>query len=281
MSNITPNEILEKDFKKKLHGYDPIEVKEFLENVANYLSSLIKENNLLKSRVLTQKAQIESYIKKEAELMNALVTAQKFSDDLKGQAEKEADFILQRARLEAESLIIDAKKEYESILRNAKFDSEKIIRDANRKVINLEARITELKRIREEYIFRLRSTLDWFNRMLLQEEMDLKNQEYNISDNEPIEQEEFDKHPQMLAYTSKQYGKEEIDNPLEEQDVSLNGEKSEEIFYTEEEQVSVKREKPKESSPALIDEIDDDEIASWFQSSDEKDQKEKKNDPFE
>lgn len=272
MSSITPNDILEKEFKKKLNGYDPFEVKEFLEYVASYLSSLIKENNLLKSRVMSQKAQIEAYIKKEAELMNALVTAQKFSDDLKGQAEKEADFILQRSKLEAESLIIDAKKEYDAMLKNAKLDSEKLMRDSNRKVINMESRLRELKRIREENIFRLRSTLEWFSRMIQQEEKDFGDGDIidfsDINETSNIEKgldkikDEKDRLQSDFSSSAT-----EIDNPLEEPSEAKIEEKEEPLS-------NVKISEKKEQGNS-IDDIEDNEIMSWFEPVDKKDK-----DPF-
>jgi len=265
MSSITPNDILEKDFKKKLNGYDPLEVKEFLEHIAAYLSSLIKENNLLKSRVITQKAQIESYIKKEAELMNALITAQRFSDDLKGQAEKEADFILQRSRLEAESLIIDAKKEYEAILKNAKLDAEKLIRDSNRKVINMESRVNELKRLREENLFRLRSTLEWFNRMLLQEENDFESREV-IDFSDTDEAYATEKNSEK-SFQEKDMNEDETSSSAELENTMEETEESKEIKIQENsiiEQHALKMSE-KKSEGSRIDKIEENEIMSWFE----------------
>jgi|GEM_PF-564081 cell division initiation protein len=273
MSTISPNDILEKEFKKKLNGYDPSEVREFLEYVASYLSSLIKENNLLKSRVMAQKAQIEAYIRKEAELMNALVTAQKFSDDLKGQAEKEADFILQRSKLEAETLIIDAKKEYESILKNAKQDAEKLMRDSNRRLINMETRLTELKRLREENLFRLRSTLEWFNRMLIQEEKDFGTGDIlDFSDiNKSSKPDRFsDKNKNIKSEEKPQIDPSvnEIDNPLEEPEALVSEEKAAPLANSEIAEKKVLKN--------ALDDIEDNEIMSWFDPVDKKDK-----DPFQ
>jgi DivIVA domain-containing protein len=275
MSNITPNDILEKDFKKKLNGYDPLEVKDFLEHIASFLSSLIKENNLLKSRVISQKAQIEAYIKKEMELMNALVTAQRFSDDLKGQAEKEADFILQRSKLEAESITIDAKKEYDTIIRNAKIDAEKLIRDSNRKAINMESRLNELKRLREENLFRLRSTLEWFNRMLLQEERGFDSPEViDFSDIDGVSKTQDESYQKLKKedreapeFSSSPSG---LDNPLEESVViksEVNKISQTALNMTE-----------KKMQASHIEEIKNNEIISWFEPTD-KDKKDN-NDPF-
>lgn len=56
---ITPNEILEKEFKTRFRGYDPSEVQDFLEEVAAGLTEVIKEKNILKGYVAGYKAKLD------------------------------------------------------------------------------------------------------------------------------------------------------------------------------------------------------------------------------
>lgn len=275
MSVITPNEILEKEFKKKLNGYDPNEVKEFLELVASYLSSVIKENNLLKRRVVSQKAQIEAYAKKENELMNALITAQRFSDDLKSQAEKEAELIIQRAKLEAESIIEDAKKE-----------SERIITQTNQQINLLNQKITDLKRIRQEMILKLKSTVDYFSKIISMEETlsidDLIDLEAPKEDTSPSNevtiskghQDEFNKEDksekkpdELIPPLDSQPPKEQVTKSIDYKN-ELAEEIAEALSQEEQDDFVFASEK-------TIDDLKDEEILDWFVEDESNDNKDK------
>ena len=41
--SISPNEILEKEFRARFRGYDPDEVDSFLEEISEIMTSLIRE----------------------------------------------------------------------------------------------------------------------------------------------------------------------------------------------------------------------------------------------
>ena len=142
--SITPNEILEKEFSKRFRGYDKKEVKLFLEEVANFLAFLIKERNELKDKVLRYKKRILILKKQEAEFKRALTTAQKAIEDMRENAQKEANLIIDRAKI----------------------DADRIVADAHQEAIALENRIRKLKVMQRETVYRIRSSVESFLRVL-------------------------------------------------------------------------------------------------------------------
>nr|WP_237888589.1 DivIVA domain-containing protein [Dissulfurimicrobium hydrothermale] len=144
---VTPNEILEKEFKMRFRGYDPSEVQDFLEEVAAELTEVIKERNALKGYVAGYKAKLDEFKKKEDEFMSALTTANKLAEDMKAQAAKEAGLILERARM----------------------DAERIVADAHHEAVQLEERIRRLRRMQREVVSKIRSSIEGYLRFLDEE----------------------------------------------------------------------------------------------------------------
>ena len=142
--SITPNEILEKEFAVKFRGYDREEVGAFLEEVANYLATVIRERNELKDRVLAFKKQIAMLKQQEAEFRRALTAAHQAAEDMKSGAQKEAELIIDRAKL----------------------DADRIIQDAHQEAIELEDRIRRLRMLQRETVFKIRSSFEGFLRIL-------------------------------------------------------------------------------------------------------------------
>ncbi len=56
---ITPLEIRKQEFRKSLRGYDPHEVRSFLEMVSTELENLLRENAGLSEKVKDMDAKIE------------------------------------------------------------------------------------------------------------------------------------------------------------------------------------------------------------------------------
>ncbi len=152
--SITPNEILEKEFEARFRGYDQDQVRAFLEEVANYLASVIRERNELKDRVLSFKKQIAYLKQQEVEFRRALTAAHEAAKKMKTSAKKEAELILERAKL----------------------DADRIVQDAHQEAVELEDRIRRLRMKQRETVFKIRSSFEGFLR-LLDDEMALPPEE--------------------------------------------------------------------------------------------------------
>ena len=108
---ITPLEIRKQEFRKKVRGYDPHEVKDFLEMVATEIEELLRENAGLTEKVRDLDAKIGDYRRMEKILQDTLTTTQRAADELKNGAKKEAETIIANARVEAQRFLKEAQTE--------------------------------------------------------------------------------------------------------------------------------------------------------------------------
>ena len=145
--SLSPNEILEKEFRARFRGYDPEEVDSFLEEVSEIMTSLIKEKNALKDQLIAYKGQLAEMKKREEEFREALTSAHKLSEKMKSQAEKDVELMHERAKL----------------------DAERIVADAHQEAVQLEERIMGLRRIQRETAYKIRSVLEGYLRVIDEE----------------------------------------------------------------------------------------------------------------
>ena len=112
---ITPLEIRKQEFKKALRGYDPHEVRAFLEMVSIETESLLRENAGFTERVRDLDAKIEDYRRMEKILQDTMTTTQKASDELRNGAKKEAETIIANAKVEAQRFLREAQTQIAKI----------------------------------------------------------------------------------------------------------------------------------------------------------------------
>lgn len=112
---ITPLDITQREFKKAFRGFDPKEVKAFLEDVAHEIERLIKENTLLIDRLQRLEEELKAHAEREESLKRTLVTAQRLTDTLKENAKKEAELLIKETELKAERLMEQAHQRLASI----------------------------------------------------------------------------------------------------------------------------------------------------------------------
>jgi len=108
---ITPLEIRKQEFRKTLRGYDPHEVRSFLEMVSNEIESLLRNNAGLSEKVKDLDAKIEDYRRMERILQDTLTTTQKATEELKDGAKKEAETIIANSKMEAQRFLREAQAE--------------------------------------------------------------------------------------------------------------------------------------------------------------------------
>jgi len=135
---ITPIEIQKHLFRKAWRGFDPEEVKSFLENLASEFETLTKENASLRERSQNLELQIEDYRKMEKLLHDTLLTAQQLAEGVKQQAEEKAAQIVKEAQLEG----------------------AKIAENTRQTIFSLEKELAELKSQKMNFLVRFRSLLE-------------------------------------------------------------------------------------------------------------------------
>lgn len=131
---LSPIEIQSNEFKRAFRGFDPEEVRLFLQAVAESYQALTLENHKLSQEIENLRASLDEFRRRENVLRDALYTAQKMSDEIKAQAAREAECTLQEAQVRAEALtqqaqlrvhhversILDLKMERENLLLRLK-----------------------------------------------------------------------------------------------------------------------------------------------------------------
>jgi cell division initiation protein len=141
---ITPLDIQQMVFQVKLRGYDRDEVNRFLEEVAQTVESLNRDNAGLRERIVSLEQQVAELKRTELTLSNTLVSAQSLADDVKRSAQRDAELIIKEAELKAGELFRQARVELAETQRD----------------------LSLLKKHRLLVVERMRATLHTFERML-------------------------------------------------------------------------------------------------------------------
>jgi len=141
---ITPLDIQQMVFRVKLRGYDREEVNRFLEEVAQSVELLNRDNAALRERMVFLEQQVSELKRTESTLSNTLMSAQSLADDVKRSANRDAELIVKEAELKASELIRQARVELGETQRD----------------------LSQLQKQRFLMVERMRATLHTFERML-------------------------------------------------------------------------------------------------------------------
>jgi cell division initiation protein len=145
---ITPLDIQQMVFKVNFRGYDKEEVNRFLEELAQTVESLNRDQAVQREKILFLEQQLAELKRTEATLSNTLLSAQSLADDVKQNAQREADLLIKEAELKAGELIRQARVELTDTQRD----------------------LSSLQKQRLLMVERLRASLRTFERMLEVEE---------------------------------------------------------------------------------------------------------------
>ncbi|KAF0209210.1 MAG: DivIVA domain-containing protein [Actinomycetota bacterium] len=105
---LTPLDIHHKEFGRSLRGYNEAEVDAFLDQVADELERLFKENIDLSERNEAGEEKVKGYQDMERTLHNTMVSAQKSAEDIIAKARQDADLTLRDAEVKAKEIIHNA-----------------------------------------------------------------------------------------------------------------------------------------------------------------------------
>ena len=129
---ITPADIGNKEFSRKVRGYDTEEVDMFLDVITVDLEKLIKENLKLKAQLANMEKSIGTIGDSDITVRETLETAKSIMDDLAVSSEKRAKALVENAEMDAAIIIKDAKMKAEQLAdesRELKSTFEKFRRD--------------------------------------------------------------------------------------------------------------------------------------------------------
>ena len=101
---LRPIDIQNKEFEKKIKGYDTEQVDDFLDKIIADYEKLIKENITMRDKLTVLTESLEHYKSIEATMNNALDTARETASGIVINAKAEAENIIARAKLDAQKL---------------------------------------------------------------------------------------------------------------------------------------------------------------------------------
>ncbi len=105
---LTPLDIHNKEFARRLRGYDEDQVNEFLDQIIKDYEAMIRENKELQSQVAASQDKLGHFSNIEETLSKTIIVAQEAADELRGNAKKEAQLIVKEAEKNADRIINDA-----------------------------------------------------------------------------------------------------------------------------------------------------------------------------
>jgi cell division initiation protein len=147
---ITPLDIQQMVFRVSFRGYDKEEVNRFLEELAQTVESLNRDQAVQREKILFLEQQLVEMKRTESTLSSTLLSAQSLAEDVKRNAQREADLVIKEAELKAGELIRQARVE---------------LTDTQRDLLSLQKQ-------RLLMVERLRASLRMFERMLEVEEQE-------------------------------------------------------------------------------------------------------------
>ena len=106
--SLTPLDIHNKEFSRRLRGYDEDEVNEFLDQVIKDYEAVIRENKDLQERLAANEEKISHFSTIEETLSKTLILAQETGDEVKNNSKKEAHLIVKEAEKNADRIINEA-----------------------------------------------------------------------------------------------------------------------------------------------------------------------------
>jgi len=144
MARITPLDIIQKEFTPNRRGFDPEEVRLFMDQVRETLEETLKDKRRMEERIRDRELELERMRRNEDQIKETLLLAKKLSSDVEENAKREADLLLGDARLDAQEIMSSAQTEYEDTL----------------------AQVTELRGTRHRLVAELRAVIQIHTAML-------------------------------------------------------------------------------------------------------------------
>lgn len=105
---LTPLDIHNKEFSRRIRGYDEDEVNEFLDQVIKDYEIVIRENKELHNQLLAIQEKLDHFANIEETLSKTIIVAQEAADEVKHNAKKEAQLIVKEAEKNADRIVNEA-----------------------------------------------------------------------------------------------------------------------------------------------------------------------------
>jgi cell division initiation protein len=123
---IRPIDVRRKEFKSGFRGYDPNQVDDFLDAVADEFERNYTENQRMREEISSLRDRLQQFEDLEGSIRAALVHAEQASNDLRRAATQEAESIKQNAQREADFTIREAQSRSHQMLADSSARIERV-----------------------------------------------------------------------------------------------------------------------------------------------------------
>lgn len=152
---ITPLEIRQKNFEKKLRGYDKDEVSAFLISLSNEWERILDENKELKIRLEQSEKEVRKLREVESSLFKTLKTAEDTGANMIDQANRAAELHLREAEINAEAMLSESKSKSKAIIENAEQQAKEMINEMQEAIKDLEKNYRQIENHRDTLMMEL------------------------------------------------------------------------------------------------------------------------------
>src|SRR5436190_821305 len=155
--NVSPLDLRQQRFRKAVRGFDTVEVTSFLAAVADDYEQALRETDRLRQDLMRMEAVLNEHREHEKNLQATMMTAQKLSDDIKGNAEVEAKRIVAGAEADGKRILREAEGRSDLLLEKTQARLE----DIQREIDGMKLKRKDVETTIEASISTLRNTLEF------------------------------------------------------------------------------------------------------------------------
>jgi cell division initiation protein len=163
---LTSLDIVNQAFKKTMRGYDPSEVDEFLDRVAECIQVYVQKIKDYERVIEEQSEKLRDYENIKGSLHEALLMAQRTAQEKVTNASLLADEKVAQADRVSDERIGHATVTAENILADARIKAERMIRDAESSVLDFGHELSLLQELRNSAFANLHSFVSEVNVVL-------------------------------------------------------------------------------------------------------------------
>ncbi|MDR3279651.1 MAG: DivIVA domain-containing protein [Synergistaceae bacterium] len=163
---LTSLDIVNQAFKKTMRGYDPSEVDEFLDRVAECIQVYVQKIKDYERVIEEQSEKLRDYENIKGSLHEALLMAQRTAEEKVTNANMLADEKVAQADRVSDERIGHATITAENILADARIKAERMIRDSEASVLEFGHELTLLQELRTSGFANLHAFISEVNGVL-------------------------------------------------------------------------------------------------------------------
>jgi DivIVA domain-containing protein len=124
--HLTSHDVRAQEFHRVLRGYDPTQVEEFKQRMAEEIDRLVRDRVQLDERIKGMSEQLKSYRDRDRAMNDALISAQQLRSESQAQAEREREVALREAQTQADQMLLEARTEVERLLQQARNEEQRL-----------------------------------------------------------------------------------------------------------------------------------------------------------